>query len=67
MLSEMSQEQIKTIIVDGFQWTLIGLFVLLVLFLIAYIMKLRKQMKKENLEKEILKEPRENGREKIYE
>lgn len=63
----MTKDEVMRIIVSGTQWVLIGILSLLVLFLIAYIMKLRKQMKKENLEKEILKEPRENGQLKTHE
>lgn len=58
----MTQDRIMEIVVDGFQWMLIGAFVLFSLFLIAYIYKQKKALKQERLEKEIMKKVHENGK-----
>lgn len=58
----MTQDEVMRIVVDGFQWMLIGAFVLLSLFLIAYIYKQKKAIQKERLEKEIMKKVHENGK-----
>lgn len=57
------QEFYISVVVKGFFW-MAGI---VILFLIAWIYRLRKESKKKEIEKEFMKTQRVNGKEKVHE